>query len=253
MLKASDIQIVVLDSPIRVWEDPQSREIFEKIVSLKLEGYGSKFNSNILTLDTSDFYGTHLAICRKVDGKLEVISAYRSVELNRYREYGHDFGILSIVKKSGSLTHVRYLNNLIQEVDQKNQSMRYCSSYTVKPSLRKDPESSALLKDLLTMMVVNFYRDSKTDIGLMLGVIRFKMDQVQWGFGSEPVSENGVQLPNFYNSTLDNTENTLNIYRKPSESALKLAEKYEHIWENRIEIAPAPLTLPAQEKIKIAA
>ena len=50
-----NIRLVVIDCPYESWHAPFPRELFAKMVDLKLRGFKSHYSHGVLPLDTTDF------------------------------------------------------------------------------------------------------------------------------------------------------------------------------------------------------
>ena len=80
-------QLVILDCPYDTWDSQETRELFVKVVGLKLKGYLMSYPYGTLPVDTNDFVGTHHLICEKLDGQWVPVMGYKSITLSRCKQH----------------------------------------------------------------------------------------------------------------------------------------------------------------------
>jgi len=232
------LKIVVLDCPIDTWNEEQTRELFGAMVKLKLNGYGKEYRRGVLALDTSDFFGTHLMICDDQNGKLEPLCAYRSVTLDQCDLFRTTFPPLAIAKGAESEPHVRAVTEMMDEARREHKSIRYCAAYTIKPEARSNRELVSNIKNVLLGLHVNFLRSSKTDISMLCGAVKFKVDQMFESWGYVALQQYGDRLPNFHQYSLYGAEAVMFSISANgfNEFARDMGQRYRLMWQHRLEI-----------------
>lgn len=239
-MKSSDpnsIKLVVLRNPSECWNDPvmgpKCREMFTKMVGLKLSGYSSRYEKSTLPLDVYDFFSTHLLICKEYEGQLEPVLGYKSVTFSDCETYHQPLPLIATLESCKAEKHLLALQELMAQNSGKN--IRYCLSYTILPKERQDKAFSAILKEMMAAVFVHFIRETRTDLATLCGVTKFKVDQMFMSWGYEPIQYQGKGLPPYLNIVVE-TEALACFLRKFSPYAESMAQKYESLWNSRIEI-----------------
>ena len=103
----ASLKIVTIEPLYDNWNNFLARDLFGQIVDVKLKGFGAHYPYGVMPIDTSDFISTHHLICQERDGELEVLSAFKTVDLNKAITHNLTFPALSLVKLAGlSLIHI---------------------------------------------------------------------------------------------------------------------------------------------------
>lgn len=239
----AEFKIVVIKGPNDNWDHPVVREMFHKIVSLKLRGYGKEYPYGVMCLDTTDFICDHLAICQVTEGdELKPVLAYKSIELSRAETFKLPFSLLTLVQHSARPEDVKTISKKIEEAKTNNHTLRYCSAYTIDPEIRFDKAGTRWLQRLMGGMHANFHLTEKTGESTLLGVTQFKVDKMFETWGYKKISED-------YNlKSLNNTMVGMLSLTKFSDFALSLAEEFKAIWDERIEIGTGQQQIGEEKK-----
>ena len=96
------LKIVVLEAPYDSLKEKHAPDIFGKIISLKLQGYGPEYPYGTMPVDTNDFIATHLAVCVEDGSELKPIMAYKTVQQRKCRAHGVQFPGQYLPKISGA-------------------------------------------------------------------------------------------------------------------------------------------------------
>lgn len=246
----NSVKLVVLRNPSECWNDPilgaQCRDMFAKMVGLKLAGYSSRYGKSTLPLDVYDFFSTHLLLCKDYNGQLEPILGYKSVTYSECELYHQPLPLVATFESCKAKKHLLALQELIAQYSGRN--IRYCLSYTILPKERQDKAFNTILKEMMAAVFVHFIRETQTDLATLCGVTKFKVDQMFMSWGYEPIQYKGKALPPYMNIVVE-TEALACFLRKFSPYAESMAQKYQDMWDSRVEVG----LNPSQDSMKIAA
>lgn len=242
------LRLVIIDNPSRNWGNPLVRDLFHKVVGLKLKGYGKEYEQGVLPIDTTDFIGTHLTICQERGGALEPLIAYKSISLERCREYQPNlpFPVLAMTQVASAKDHEEYVRRKIEECIRTGKGLRYCSAYTIQPEVRENRILVQRLKQMLVAVQINFLRMTQTHESLLMGAMRFKVDQMFRSWGYKDIELDGRTLPPFNVKSIFDQPAMLLRLEEFNDEVLKHLETYAELWKNRIEVVPA---LPSVEEV----
>jgi len=233
----NSLKLVVLSNPSECWNHPtlsaQCRDMFTKMVELKLAGYASRYGKSTLPLDVYDFFSTHLLLCRDNQGQLEPVLGYKSVTYSECESYHQPLPLIATFEACKADKHLLALQELIAQ--HSGQNIRYCLSYTIHPERRQDKAFRTQLKEIMAAIFVHFIRHTQTDLATLCGVPKFNVDQMFMSWGYEPLQYQGKDLPPYLNVVVE-TEARACFLRNFSFYAERMAQKYEDIWNSRIEI-----------------
>lgn len=226
-----NIKIVILDCPIATWQNPDTQKLFCKLLNLKLQGYGKEYPEGVTSLDSSDFFGTHLLICRTDEhGELEPLMGYKSISAKRAEFFRMTFPALTTLRAGGAQKFEPAIQQIISNCLKSNQDISYDSGWTKSPSI--DKEFSKYLRQIITAIGTFYHSESDIKEWLTCGIIRFKTDEYFRYLGATDVTEPfGV-----FSSA--NEQGVMLHLKKPSQQALEDAEKVRSFWESRILIGP---------------
>lgn len=183
-------QIVQIENPFQLWDDPLVRNLFEKTSTLKFKGYGPKFPHGVLPVDGSDWIADHFLVCRRDRGDLEPIMGFRRVTLARCREYFQGFAPMHICHESGCAQHIQEMEKLVHRFDGHPERLSYTGSFTIMPDLRAD---RMLIQELVDLMVVLHYlfheEEAKGHAIITAAAPRFRLDALLNMYGFIPLLE----------------------------------------------------------------
>jgi len=228
MIDLKRSRIVLFESPIQNWKSEQARNLFCKIVALKREGYGKEFPENILPLDATDFYGTHLMICEEDSrGNLDPFVAYKSVSNTLCDHYRTVFPALSGLRLSQATRYEDGLKKVIAAAQANGGQISYDSAWTMKPEIRRDKELSKRIRDIMTMIGIRYHQQSSVTEWITCGVHRFKTNEYFEWMGCNAISGEYSLF------TSNNEKVTLYHMNKPSQDALDIAHLNEYFWKKK--------------------
>lgn len=190
------IRLVVLDYPVRHWQDPEVQSMFCKITDLKLRGYWTKHgHDSVMPVDVSDLIGANVVTCYETPDGLIPIMAFRMLTLSRCDLHRNRFPALSVLESSGQETGE--LEGIVSRAREASRDIVYGSSWTRAEGLPSDPEARLFLRNLHTANMMNFIESRGIHEFIACGVIRFKIDEYLTGLGMRPISSNFSQYSVF--------------------------------------------------------
>lgn len=224
------LKIVILDNPLDTWDSKQTQHLFRQMVSLKLEGYRSEYPKNVLPLDASDFFGTHLMIC-KIDfsGDLIPLVAYKAVTLERCESRRQPFPPRAILKASQSDDSA--LVDVMDRCRNENIPLSYDSAWTMNPKVRENREFSKYLRDITTTIGVFFHQEFKIPEWIVMGIKRFKTDQYFQWMGHADITREFRAFASF-----DEPAKLLHL-KKYSDDSVQIAQTHSRMWQEKLLIS----------------
>ena len=233
----SGLRLVVLNKPYDSWNNPETGEIFVKMVSLKLQGYLSRHIYGSLPVDTTDFIGTHILICSEADGSLRPISGFKIITDTCCRIHQLPFLARSLAQAAGATEHARLIDEIVCRSRGQSKDVSYLCSWTTQPEVRDDRDRSNLIKDIIASTIVNFHLDQGITDLIAAGVPRMKTNRFLTSVGFNPLAILGLALPNFRHSGLLGEEVVMMHLSSFTEKAMKLAQDHHELWRARVTIA----------------
>lgn len=237
------LKIVVLESPYDCWNNPFVGSLLKDFIGVKLRGYGKEYPYGVLPIDGADLISTHLAVCRILDnGDLRPIMAIRWTSLKKSRLHYINYPGLSLLQQAGASIHVQALEKIIAEADQHNVDLFYSGGLSIDPLERTTKDQSLMLRELLTMMYVNYQKETNYSELMAGGTMRFKIDNWLASLGHNPLLNNNVELEPIHVKHLANESVRIMHLKKFSFEALQIARKWQHLWEDRFLINQTSVT-----------
>jgi hypothetical protein len=221
----SDLQYVILDCPRRSWHTPETRRLFEKILSLKLAGYGTMYSERLIPFDKSDFYGTHIAICRQYAAELVPLAAMKTVTLSRCEEFHDEFTWLAVLKRAKPETYQR-TKRICEDIRARGEDAIYGGTWTSDPTLRTDRALAIALKEMIFAYMMHATWAAKNRVWMCFGALTAKTEKYFAQMGMTAMSEVFPLHP----------EQDVIAFLSESytKDALELAERHRAAFENRI-------------------
>lgn len=245
-LQKEQLRFVILESPYRHWEDPDARDFFGKVVSLKLKGYQHEYRAGVLPLDTTDFVCDHLAICAENSEGLTPLLAFKSMSLTACELHRLDFPLVNLTRMSHVPDHEAAVASILKSCASRRERVLYYSSLTIDPRYRRDPAASALLHDAFAALHALEFQDAGPGHAMILAVLKFKVPRIFTPLGYAPLSLAGRELPPFPLRSLQ--EEPVGIYdfdgRFPP-AMLARAQLFRKNWDARIQFGKRDTALAA--------
>ena len=228
------LKIVVLNNPSASWHDAEVRDLFGKIVQLKLCGYRAEYPSGALPLDTTDFIGAHVAIVEQNEDGLSPLLAYKVVSGEQAGRHGLDFPALTTMRSANAESQALVLQELLEDCRRSDRRVGYGSGWTIRPDLRRR-RKVVRLKHLVIAAHLHTLEGMKLDETFAFGVPRLKTELMQASLGYERVTgADGAPLPLFGQRSLQGEPVGLMRLVRHSDYARAYAALYEPLWSRRL-------------------
>lgn len=249
-----NIRVVVLDRAHAHFADSSLRNFFADVMALRLTGYGHEYPSQVVPIDTSDFFSTQIVTCEELpQGQLVPLSSYKMVSARRCKEYHKEFSGLSVPRgaKDGS-AHAELVRQIVASAEARGEDVGYCGSWTIHPRIRQNELLTQLIRNIVYCTHLNWQLQYNVKEMLIVGVQRFKTDKYQESIGYKRLQVGDEILGPYGHPDLWDEPIAMLHLTQPSEKTLALAQRYQSYWDNRIAMGDAPAAIPRAEPEKIA-
>ena len=222
-------KVVVIDYPIFVLDDPFCSNLLGKALKMKFDGYEAAYGSNILPMDKSDFFGTHIMFCEELKDELIPIFAYKATPFDRCLDYGFEFPGLSLMKADGDSSCVDELQRLLKDVGDPK-LISYDSSWAQNLDYRQDPAFKEWLREVMMMVIVKHHEEFNVPHMVTCGAVKVKTDQFFLKIGLNKLNDKS----HFFQKSLKNEEAVIFYNKEFSLLANQMAFKHAGLWKNKL-------------------
>lgn len=232
----SSYRLVQMDSPFEQWDNPLIRQLFERTITLKINGYGRKYPSGVIPFDISCWYASHFLVCEDGEG-FQPVMGFQRVTLEQYRKHYAPFAPLSSCKQVGRIEHIRAMEELVARADDRPEKLSYTGGFTVDPKLRANRE---LVEELCRLMVVLhyfFHREAGEGHEIVTApTLRFKVESLLSPYGFFPLVDPGLEGDEGDLSFASYAGEKVRFMRVKTfnQEMMRFAERYQTLWDNRI-------------------
>lgn len=233
-----NLRFVTVDCPKRVITNDAARDAFSRILALRLVGYGFEYPEFVIPCDTSDFFGTHIAICRELPGGgLVPIMAFKMLSLSRSTEFKQTFFATALASESADGTHGPVVAGILDAAGRSGFDIGYCCSWTIHPEIRTNKLLVAALRDAVYIAHGKWQEENRVPEMLIAGVVRFKTPAYQQTIGYEPLQLNGVELSTIAQRSLNGEPVAMLHMKSMSALTQAFAAKLGYLWDERIDFS----------------
>ena len=237
------LKIVVLESPYDCWDDPLTRNLLRDLIGVKLRGYGREYPYGVLPVDGADLISTHMSICRiEHDGTLRPLMGIRWTSLKKCRLHYINFPGRSLLQQANAPDHAQALEKIIAEVEKQGKDLFYSGALSIDPLERNSKERSNFFRELLTLMYVRYQKETNFSELMAGGTMRFKIEKWLATLGHVSLMKNDVELGPINVNHLAGEQVQVMHLKNFSFEALRIAKKWEHMWEERLVIKPKTIS-----------
>ena len=231
-----DLQLVVIDCPYHCWHKPLARDLFTKMVDLKLKGFKPHYPPGALPLDTSDFLATHVLACVQNYGELIPVMGYRIMPLERCNDFNIPFPALSLTWAANAPVHARVIEEHIDRCMLEGKSISYLGSWSIHPRVKKPSALHRYLRELFIASQILVHTAYGLDESIIGATLRFKVDEIHAPLGYRPLSEGGEAFEAISVAHLFNERVIVMHLPCFTAEAYRTAEKWNANWKSRITI-----------------
>ncbi len=242
-MRPEDLRIVVLKCPYANWDDTEARDLFTKMISLKLKGYQSRYRFGVMPVDGTDFVTDHILICKPVGRELVPLLGAKSLGVDICETFHLEFTPEAFFRKAGNPTQLEALQGVLNDLRAKDRRASYFSSWTMDLDVKKDAELTRFLKDLFVAAGVGTFREEGITDLFGIGLPKFKTDTYFFEWGFERLEHRGAPAPNFVLPNFGNLDAVLMHLKAFSPRANQLVERFTREWETRLTVGNSVRTM----------
>ena len=234
----SNLRMVIVKDASKIWsqtEHPGFRDLFYKMIQMKLRGYEAEYPAGVLPIDTTDFIATHVLVCEEKKGNLIPLTGTKVTRLVDTLHHQISFPGLSLVHAAESKVHIEAMKRLIDRCIKNRTDLSYAGSWTTLPEARKNPSLNEQIIPLFQSAFINYHLDENIPEIITAGVLRFKVDRFCQKVGYEKMTDQDIELPPMSVKHVFGEEVQLLHLKNFSTLGLEIAMHYKEMWLNRIE------------------
>ncbi len=241
---ANNLQVIVLESPYDTLYSEEGKQLFSRLMELKIKGYTAIHGRGVMPFDTTDFIATHIIIANKSDPMNNILMSYKSTSFMACKKYNVPFPFLTLLKTSHKEC-LSEMENILLKCESKGEDLSYDTGWTINPEVRDNKKLQSFLKEIVPCLVVHHHDFYKIPHWVTLGILKIKTDQYFFKMGAREISSHPI-LKHPY---LHNTEARAVIAENHqySEFTMNMAKEFKFLWDQRITIKA--LTMEDEEKI----
>ena len=179
------VRLVVLDYPLKHWEDRDVQNMYCKMLSMKRSGYwGIHQNSGMLPVDHTDLIGTNYMLCYDTPFGLLPFHGYRAVHWSRCKFHRVTFPAVAALSASGQSTEP--VEKILNRIENSQKDVSYHSSFTKNELMPIDKERTQRIRNIITGSVIGNART--VDEWISCSVVKFKMNENFDDLGAKPIT-----------------------------------------------------------------
>jgi hypothetical protein len=225
------LKVVVLDQPVFTLDDPFCATILGQALKMKRDSYSMSYHDDILPMDKSDFFGTHIILCEEINNQYTPIFAYKSVTLDRCLQYNFEFPIYTIMKTDCHEKCKVDIQNII-DIAGDSSSVSYDShlAKNLDYRLNGDADLKNAIQEIIMMVIVKHHEEFKIPHMINLGVVKVQTDKFFLRLGQTKINE----YADLKLTCLNNEDCVLFYSNSFSIEANQMAWKYKKLWDNKL-------------------
>jgi hypothetical protein len=244
-----NLRIVVIESPYDTLSDPLARDLFSKMLQLKIAGYRMVYPYGVLPADTSDFIATHQLICREVKDSYEVLMGVKYITLKKSQTHNLPFPGLTLLRAARAELHEKALEQLLVSYRETPEKVSYGGSWAIGAEARSNPVLQKVLKDLFAVTLVRHEMEIGTSERFCAGATKVKTHEYFQNLGYEKFCYDGQVLPTINTASLLGEPAFMFRCTRFSPAALDLADRYQKLWDSRLVISSESIqSTPAKKE-----
>lgn len=248
LVEKEKLKIVILDCYYNVHDDATAKQLFIKILSMKIAGYRGEYPYGVLPIDSGDFIGVHILLCKETDQGLQPVMGFKSVSLERCKAFHLSFPAFNLLQGLKLPMHEKIIKTLIANAEKKGQDIAYNASWTMLPETRKNDSLRKLCRDLTAFLLIRYYDFYEIPNVIAGAVVRFKADQIQKFAGFNYFADDqGSLLDPIECKFVFHEKVALMHLEKLNAEALKWAKQYDFLWDQRLVIESPEESKPAKK------
>lgn len=236
------LKLVTVDYLSEAWDEPHVVDFYKKIISTKLKGYHKEFPTSVLPVDTTDFIAIHQAVCLPIKNELKPVMVFKTTPLSRCERSRITFPVLAMAQQAKSPGHIKVVSDILSAARHNNHELGYSGCWTVDPEFRKDRDFARTLREITMAMYMHTHYHYNIDEHLVSATLKFQTDKLFADYGHTLLHDKGTPLSTIKLYHLYDAEAVFMYVRRFSKLATDIADKWQHLWEQRIYYGPPKTT-----------
>lgn len=172
--RPDELRVVTVDGALRGWDDPAVRAWFNAAVGVKLLGFGRRYSSAVLPVDTTDFVATHVLSCLPYEGCLYPVAGYRIIDEPCCTAHCLPYPARTLALSANAPAHVRAVDSFLRT----HSATAYLGSWTIHPELGGNAALRAALREHFAVGALLATVERGTTGWLVGATLRFKVDRL---------------------------------------------------------------------------
>lgn len=231
-----DYKIIVID---QLWNSLEmnivKNFIWELFLTKKI-GYGTRHKNNYIPVGKEDFIGSHILICKKIDGDLRPVCISKIVTSLEYENFGLINPMLKIMDGFFSSEYVSFINQKISDLKKDNKIISYSGGFTINRNLILNDDELNKIKEIYCALHTLFHQDRKVDTLFGFSCPRLKTDKFFSHWGIHPILMNGRSPSGFPKDlNLEEVKCVSAVVKELSFYSIQMSKKYKYLWSDRID------------------
>jgi len=249
-------RLVALECPYDILHHEPVQTLFSKVIALKIKGYLHEHPYGVLPVDSSDFIGDHLVLCKVDENENWIpIMAQKSLSLRRARLHSVAFPFSALADSHSAFPrHREFFQNWVTQLSSRlghaDHEITYESAVTIDPELRVNPPLRQWVRDLIWVQNARFHQGRGTKSSLTLAATQFKMHEAFNAIGYQSAADRWGGLADLELPAGDDKANLRLMVRSGDfpPTLAPLIEANAELWEDRLILNFAHLG-SAQERL----
>ena len=226
------LKMMVLDCPAYHMNDPFVRDIYAKLISLKLNAYRTA-EDKYLSVDESDIYATHLIVCLVERNIFSPLIAFKGLTKKRCQEWNRPFNANAIIQGSKSELHIRAVTKFISDSESRVGNVGYTASLALDP-FQGDHELRLRAKSMFLCMMARFHTDFGIENSMCIARLKVKSNELLEKMGYEPLQLSNLKLFPVVLPQYVNNEYLVMVVNSVSEEGKEIIHLHKNEWDSRI-------------------
>ena len=223
-------QVVVIENPCLAWDDMHVKDFFVKIAKLKIEGFQYEYGLNVMPLNAHDFFATHVVLCEVDNGELTPISAMKISKYSVCNFFAHSFPPMDLALQGGNSALAKEIEDIVKQITQQGKEITYDASWTTRPDIRNSNLINRISRIVFALWI-NYHLFNSIPNLIVSATLKVKTDKIFYATGCVPISKD----PYYKLIEVDNQDAMMFSCNRFSDMILRNAERYQDLWDNRIE------------------
>ena len=230
-------KLVVIESLYDCLESDLVKRFFTKILETRKLGYSKVHRSNYLPFGTEDFFGSHLAICKKVNNEWLPVCVSKVVKMSECERFNVDFPVIAQMK--GHYTDM-YRAHVKREINNSYKNFGECAytgGFTINKELLDSKEEIILVREMWVGALVIYHEHRNIKAAYSFTAINVHTLDLNCKWGGGPIEFNGeYEVESTCGANQPVTPSFINVDSNnvPS-SSLDIMGQCKFLWENRLD------------------